>query len=119
MNINDLKIAYAEVDKILDSLSDSYIEKIPLKLRDFFKENKNPDYKVEIDPYVPLKKQNLHRKTIIIMTMLELNYFLETDEDKDNLIDELAREEHESRESIINEYSLDNVILEDEKLLDS
>jgi len=119
MNIKELKIAYAEVDKILDSLSDSYIEKIPLKLRDFFKENKNPDYKVEIDPYVPFKKQNLHSKTIIIMTMLELNYFLDSDEDKDSLIDELAKEEHETRENIIKEYSLDNVILEDEKLLDN
>ena len=93
MNIKELKIAYAEVDKILDSLSDNYIEKIPLKLRDFFKENKNPDYKVEIDPYVPLKKQNLHRKTIIIMTMLELNYFLDSDEDKDNLIKKSVNQE--------------------------
>ena len=34
MNINDLKIAYAEVDKILDSLSDSYIEKFSQQLAD-------------------------------------------------------------------------------------
>ena len=119
MNLNELKIAYAEVDKVLDSLSDDYIEKIPLKLRAFFKENKNPDYKVIIDPYVPLKKQNLHRKTIIIITMLELNYFISSEEDREKIIEELALEENESRENIIKEYSLDTVLKEDEQLLDS
>lgn len=47
---NDLYKAYAEVDEILSFMEDVYIDKIPKKLRELFKNERLEDYKPNINP---------------------------------------------------------------------
>ena len=53
--------AYSEVDEFLKLLSDEQINKIPQKLRDFFKEEKDQNYKKEINLKSPIKNQFMQK----------------------------------------------------------
>ena len=94
-------IAYAEVDEILNCIEESYKSRVPEKVRLFFKEERDREYKVMIDPKKPLSNQNLKRKTIILLAMLNLNYWCDSEEEKQELINELKKNDNlVSKESI-------------------
>jgi hypothetical protein len=107
----DNMIAYAEIDEILNLLEDKYREKVPEKVRNFFKEEKMPDYKPTIDVNVPLTQQNLKRKTIVLLAILDLNYWCETPEEKQEILDEFAKNEKEKQE-LMEKYNADNLFKE-------
>ncbi len=71
---NSLLRAYAEVDEILALMEDKYINKVPNKMRQMFKNERLEDYYPNIKLDVPLDEQNLQRKTFAILAMLNLNY---------------------------------------------
>ena len=75
-------LAYAEIDEILNLLEDDYREMVPKKVRDFFKEEKMKDYHPEIDIEKPLIEQNLKRETMVLLAILNLNYWCENEEEK-------------------------------------
>ena len=87
-------IAYAEVDEILNCIEESYKSRVPEKGRLFFKEERDREYKVMIDPKKPLSNQNLKRKTIILLAMLNLNYWCDSEEEKQELINELKKNDN-------------------------
>ena len=73
------EIAYTEVDTILSLMDEKYINKIPKNLRGIFKEEKSFDYKPNIDPKKSLNEQNLQRETLVILAILRLNYWFESE----------------------------------------
>ena len=73
--------AYAEIDTILNYMDESYINQIPLKVRNTFKELKSKTYIKDIDPSIPLENQNLKRETITLLSVLNYNYWC-TDENR-------------------------------------
>lgn len=83
---NDLYKAFAEVDEILVLMENKYIEKIPQKTREMFKNERSLDYKPEIKVDIPLAEQNLQRKTFAILAMLNLNYWCEDENEKRKLL---------------------------------
>ena len=82
MENNELSIAYAEVYEILSFMEPKYIDKIPLKLMELFREEKLKDYKPNIEPTIPLDEQKLQKKTLIILAMLNINYWCEDENEK-------------------------------------
>ena len=98
MENNELSIAYAEVYEILSFMEPKYIDKIPLKLMELFREEKLKDYKPNIEPTIPLDEQKLQKKTLIILAMLNINYWCEDEKEKNEL-----RKIYEDNESAINE----------------
>ncbi len=101
-------LAYAEIDEILNLLEDDYREKVPKKVRDFFKEEKMKDYHPEIDIEKPLIEQNLKRETMVLLAILNLNYWCENEEEKQSFLDELDKNEEEKKE-LEEKYNLDNL----------
>ena len=101
-------LAYSEVDEILNLLEDKYKNKIPEKIRNFFKEEKDPNYRVSIDIDRPLIEQNLQRDTFVFLAILYLNYWCESDEEKQKYINELAENEKEKKE-LEEKYNPDNL----------
>ena len=79
---NDLYKAYAEVDKILSFIGFRYVEKVPKKMREMFKNEKLQGYEPNIDKNTPLEEQKLERKTLAILAMLNINYWCENEEEK-------------------------------------
>ena len=76
----DNMLAYAEVDEILNLLEKEYRERVPEKVRNFFKEAKMPDYNPEIEIGRPLTEQNLKRETMVLLAILNINYWCNSEE---------------------------------------
>lgn len=90
----DEKIAYAEVDEILNCIEESYRSRVPKKVRLFFHEERDKEYKVSIDTNKPLENQNLKRQTIVLLAMINLNYWCDSEEEKQELINELKKNDN-------------------------
>ena len=101
-------LAYAEIDEILNLLEDDYREMVPKKVRDFFKEEKMKDYHPEIDIEKPLIEQNLKRETMVLLAILNLNYWCENEEEKQRFLNELDKNEEEKKE-LEEKYNPDNL----------
>ena len=101
-------LAYAEIDEILNLLEDDYREKVPKKVRDFFKEEKMKDYHPEIDIEKTLIEQNLKRETMVLLAILNLNYWCENEKEKQRFLNELDKNEEEKKE-LEEKYNPDNL----------
>ena len=86
-----------------------YQEKIPKKLISFFERNSLKDYKFNIDLAVPLKEQKLKVKTLSLLAMLDLNYWCDTEEEKQNLIKKYSENEIKYQEDLRGRYNPDNI----------
>lgn len=121
----DTMMAYSEVYEILNLLDKEYKEKVPDKVRTFFEEERLKDYKPEINTDTPLIDQNLKRETIVLLAILNLNYWCDTPEEKQEILDELANNEKEKQE-LLEKYNPDNLfknkqndVIENEKTIDT
>ena len=112
---NDLYKAFAEVDEILVLMENKYIEKIPQKTREMFKNERSLDYKPEIKVDIPLAEQNLQRKTFAILAMLNLNYWCEDENEKQKLLQVYAKNDKKKEEELRKKYNPDN-IFKDKKM---
>lgn len=97
-----------ELDEILNYLSADNLEKIPLEIRNSIKERKDKEYIWKYDENKELKEQNLDRKTIAMLSYLNMNYLL-NEEQK-----ELMKKIHELNEQKLEKekqrkYSLNNL----------
>lgn len=106
---NNLLKAYAEVDEILSLMDNKYIEKIPVKMRNMFKNERQKDYNPKIKINIPLDEQNLQRKTFAILAMLNLNYWCEDKEEKQKLIQVYAENDKIREEELREKYNPDNI----------
>ena len=86
MNKNNIK-AYSEVYEIVSMLEKEYLDRIPKKVLDFFDETRDKEYKPIIDVNKPLNEQNLQRDTIILLAILDLNYWCDNEEEKKELLE--------------------------------
>ena len=106
---NNLLKAYSEVDKILSFMEIRYVEKVPKKMRDMFKNEKLQGYEPNIDKNIPLEEQKLERKTIAILAMLNLNYWCENEEEKEELIRAYSNNDKKRNEELREKYNPDNI----------
>ena len=119
---NSLLRAYSEVDKILSFMEFEYVEKVPKKLRELFKNEKSKDYNPNIDKNIPLNEQNLERKTYAILAMLDLYYWCNNEEEKKELLQAYSNNDKKRQEELREKYNPDNIFknrvkeLEQEKI---
>lgn len=101
--------SYAEVDYILKHMEDIYVEKVPEDVRRTFEEWKDTEYSVNIDIQKPLEEQNLKRTTLVILSLLNMKYWCETEEEKQAIIKEWEENEKVHSESLIGIDALEKV----------
>lgn len=65
-----------ELDEILDYLSLENLVKIPIEIRNSIKEQKDKEYIWKYDETKQLKEQGLDRKTIAMLSYLNMEYLL-------------------------------------------
>ena len=104
----DNMMAYAEVDALLDLVEDEYRNRVPEKVRNFFKEEKIKDYEFNIDINKPLTEQKIRRETMALLAILNINYWCDTEEEKQQWINELDKNEKEIEE-LREKYNSDNL----------
>ena len=106
---NNLLKAYSEVDKILSFMEIRDVEKVPKKMREMFKNEKLQDYEPNIDKNIPLEEQQLERKTLAILAMLNLNYWCENEEEKEELIRAYSNNDKKRNEELREKYNPYNI----------
>lgn len=111
--MEDIKKAYCEVDAILEHMEDIYVTKIPSELRQLFKEQKNDEYIPQIDWNIPLNEQNLMRKTIAILAMLNLDYWCEDEEERQQLR-QLYKNNDKVLEDSVEKYGVESLFKQPE-----
>ena len=110
------EIAYTEVDTILSLMDEKYINKIPKNLRGIFKEEKSLDYKPVIDTKKALNEQKLQKGTLVILAMLCLNYWCDSEEEKQELIKAYSENERKNEAEIREKYNPDNLFKKREEI---
>lgn len=101
--------AYSEIDEFLELLTSEQINKIPLKLREFFKEEKDHSYKKGINPKIPIRDQNLKEETLGIIALLNLQYWCEDENEKQRLKEVYAKNENAYQEMLQAKFNPDDI----------
>lgn len=110
-----IKQAYAEVDTFINLLGSEYINKIPIKLRNFFANEKDNNYIVQIDPNISIEEQKLREETLAIIALLNLKYWC-TDEKEIARLKEIYQEnENIYQKELREKYDPNNIFKDKEK----
>lgn len=97
-------------------MEEKYVEKIPYKMREMFKNNRLNGYDPVIRPEKPLDEQNLQRKTFAILAMLNLNYWCEDEEERQKLIAIYAENDKKREAGLREKYNPDNIFKKKETI---
>jgi transcriptional regulator with PAS, ATPase and Fis domain len=108
VSINTRK-AYSEIDEFLGLLSDEQRNKIPQKLREFFKEEKDTTYIKGINPEVPIKNQDLKEETLGIIALLNLQYWCEDEAEKQRLKNVYSKNEEIYQEMLQEKFNPNDI----------
>lgn len=100
--------ASAEINEIFKCLPKEEVEKIPSKLRDFFKEVSSKDYVTNINPNMPLDKQQIKEKTKDIIALIYRNYWC-SEEERKELDQKLIENDKKFEEELREKYNPDNI----------
>ena len=101
--------AYSEVDEFIELLSENEKNEIPKKLREFFKEEKDLDYKKNINASIPIKDQNLKEETLAIIALLNLQYWCKDEAEKNRLKSIYMANEEKYQVELREKYNPDNI----------
>ena len=101
--------AYSEIDEFLGLLSDEQRNKIPQKLREFFREEKDENYIKGISPTEPIKNQKLKEETLGIIALLNLQYWCEDENEKQRLKEVYAKNEKIYQEMLQVSFNPDDI----------
>lgn len=102
-------IAMAETLHYLKGISQDDINKIPDKFITFLKNNASQNYECKFDYTRPLKELNLKNETRGLIAMICLNYWCETEEQKNSFIEHLNKNEKKYQEELREEYNIDDI----------
>ena len=100
--------ASAEINEILKYIPKEEVEKIPSKLREFFKEVESKDYVTNINPNMPLDKQQIKEKTKDIIALIYRNYWC-SEEERKELDQKLIENDKKFEEELREKYNPDNI----------
>lgn len=106
--------ATTEINKILSYLPIEYVEKIPTKLRKFFKDIESKEYIPNIDPYKQLDAQDLRPKTKTLLTIIYRNYWC-NEQEKAELDKKLLENDKKYEEELREKYNPDDIFKKREK----
>lgn len=101
--------AYVEVIEILKYMDEQYVRKIPEQLINFFRKHCSSEYQFSLDETRPLEEQNLKSKTLDILAMLNVNYWCESEEHKQELLKQYEENQKRRDEQIRRENNPDEL----------
>lgn len=108
LNIN-YKKAYVEILSFIELLDEKERNKIPIKLKEFFEEEKDNRYEKVIYRNIPIKKQNLMKETLGLIAFINLKYLCNDEEEKKRLIKIYEENEKKYQIKLYHKYNPDNI----------
>ena len=116
---NNRRQAYTEIVNFIELLDEYNRNKIPKKLMEFFKVEKDNNYTKVIDPKIPIKEQNLKKETLALIAMLNLQYWCEDEKEKQRLKKIYANNEIKYQEELRNKYNPDDLFKTKQKNIET
>lgn len=110
---NNLSKAYTEILLILSYMEQKYIDLIPKELLELFNEEKDKNYQPNINPNISLAEQNLQRKTLALLAMLNLNYWCK--DEKEEMLKIYSENDKKIEAEMREIYNPDNLFKKKEK----
>lgn len=107
--------AYTEVDNFIELLDEYHKNKIPKKLREFFKNEKEEKYIKIIYRNIPIKEQNLLQETLSLIAFLNLQYWCDDEEERKRLRKIYTENEKTSMKQMRLKYDINNIFKERRK----
>ena len=101
--------AYTEIDCILSNMPSEYVLKVPEKLREKFKKEKDPKYIFRLKEINSLNEHNLNHKTRALLAMLKYNYWCKNQEEKEKLAERFNENQRKYVEYIREIYNPNDI----------
>lgn len=101
--------AYAEVLEVLDNMDEIYVSKIPPKFISFLKENASKNYQKHIVTTKELEDQNLDVQTLNILALINLKYWVESEEHKQELLAQYKENEKKKMEKLSEHFDSSSI----------
>lgn len=112
---NNLSKSYTEILLILSYMEQEYIDMIPKKLLELFNKEKDKNYQPKINPNISLAEQNLQRKTLALLAMLNLNYWCKDEKEKEEMLKIYSKNDKKIEAKMREIYNPDNLFKKKEK----
>lgn len=109
------RIAYAEIDSFIELLPKEEKEKIPSKLKQYFKAEKDKETTKKLSMDIPIEEQNLQEETWNLIAMVYLKYLCEDEVEKKELEQIYDENEKKYREEMKEKYNPEKIFKEREK----
>lgn len=104
----DEKIAFKEVNEIINIMGKEYKNKIPEELLKLLQNEEEKEYKTKIKKDLPFEKQQITRTALILLNYINMNYWI--DEDKKKVLKQIyAKNEHDYQKILREKYNPDEI----------
>ena len=101
--------AFAELLELLSFMDEESVNKVPKKLITTFQTHALDTYEKHLSPELPLEEQNISEKTISYLGILCLNYWCDTEEEKQDLINQVRQNDIKKEQELREKYSYDKM----------
>ena len=108
--------AYAEVCAVLACMPNEYVSKIPKKIIKLFKTESLEDYQPNINKSNPLDKTYLSKKAMVLIAMLNYQYWCPNKKIKAELYKTYVSNNEKYQKEIEEKYSVDNLFKNKKKV---
>lgn len=108
MDIN-IQETYSEVYGILNMLGENYIKRLPNSLYKMIRESKSLTYNPQYSKEISLNEQNIKRESLSMIALFHLNYWCNSNEEKEQLKQLLKNNEEKHQAEIRKRYNPDNL----------
>ena len=110
---------FAEVYGILAILGDNYIKRLPRKLYQLIDNSRDSNYLPKYTLNKPFHEQGVHKKSISMIALLHLNYWCNSEEEKNELRKILNRNETNLQEELRAKYNPENIFKKNQTYLEN
>ena len=108
MDIN-IQETYSEVYGILNMLGENYIKRLPNSLYEMIRDSKSLTYNPQYSKEISLNEQNIKRESLSMIALFHLNYWCNSNEEKEQLKQLFKNNEEKHQAEIREKYNPDNL----------
>lgn len=101
--------AFAEVLELLSFMDEESVSKVPKKLLNLFETHASKSYQKHLSPELPLEEQNISEKTISYLGVLCLNYWCDSEEEKQDMLTQIRQNDIRKEEELREKYSYEKI----------
>lgn len=115
----ETKQAYSEVCAVLENMPNEYVSKIPERIINLFKTEKLENFQPNINKSNPLDKNYLSKKAMVLIAMLNYQYWCPNKKVKEDLYNQYLENNKIYKKEIDTRYSVDNLFKSRKEIIES